>query len=474
MNEKNPKEAHPAALVCICQEESVAEAARKMRDAAVGCLIITDDKGKLSGIVTERDITRRAAAELIDLEKTKVSQIMTADVIYCTADTEFRKTREIMAVNHIRHLPIVEDGKVVRIYSLRDAVQQQLIEGRMAAEQIAMLSACLASTSMKEIMNTVVTEVPKLFEAERCGLYLRQQTSGDNEEFLTSRNNCICSDKAINEMMTSGKIKGSCIGTDCIPKACSDNGVSSPCVTIMLNANKIPDKGYNQNDATKGLLCICGIHAVNQTHQSILYYKTKLVKDILNMHLTNISQYQDAKNASMTDSLTQVGSRKYFEEMLENESGRLDRYDRSFSIAMADIDNFKDVNDKFGHVEGDSVLRKLAECMNSQKRTCDILARYGGDEFVFILPETTSEEAAIMIGRIQKKIRQISMVDRRLITFSCGIAHTIPNQPVISTELIKKADIALYQAKKAGKDCIKIWKDNNPVPKKVDINILYS
>ena len=178
-------------VVSIGQEKSVAEAARLMRSIGVGCLIVTDESGKLAGIITERDIACRAAADLLDLEKTAVGQIMTKDVIYCSLDTEPRKARELMAANHIRHLPIVEDGKAIRMYSLRDVVQQQLIEGRMAAEQVAMLSACLKSTSLIEIINMVVNEVPKLFDAKRCVLYFQQDLSVE-ESVSFSGNNCLC------------------------------------------------------------------------------------------------------------------------------------------------------------------------------------------------------------------------------------------------------------------------------------------
>ena len=136
-------------------------------------------------------------------------------------------------------------------------------------------------------------------------------------------------------------------------------------------------------------------------------------------------------------------------------------------MAIIDVDNLKEVNDRFGHIAGDSALQRLAECMNNQKRKVDILARYGGDEFVFILPHTSSEEAAKMIERIQQKIRQVCIGDNYFMKVSCGIAQTLPGKPIIPTELISKADIALYQAKQAGRDCIRIWNEDTAHKSKV-------
>jgi diguanylate cyclase (GGDEF)-like protein len=472
MNKRKPKEAHPAALVCICQDKSVAEAARKMRDAGVGCLIITDAEGKLSGIVTERDIACRAAAELIDLEKTSVGQIMTADVIYCTADTEPRKAREIMAVNHIRHLPIIEDGKVVRIYSLRDVVQQQLISGRIAAEQVAMLSACLKSASLGEITKLVSEEVPKLFGAGRCTICLERKKSGRMAEIFSSDNGCHYPQRRLDEtFLQEGSAEGCKLCSESLPEPCTKEGAAGPRLMIQINIDKAKSSSQQNPLSIRGALCMCGLENSKKACTPLMYYKAKLVKDILNVHITNIAQYEDARTASLTDSLTQVGSRQYFEEMLETESSRMNRYDRLFSIAMIDVDNFKDVNDKYGHIAGDSALKIIAECMNEHKRTCDILARFGGDEFVFILPETTSQEAVIMVERIRQKIRRTNIGNNYFVTVSSGIADAKPGRPIIATELISKADIALYGAKKAGKDCTKIWKEDSAKPKKEEVKI---
>jgi diguanylate cyclase (GGDEF)-like protein len=205
---------------------------------------------------------------------------------------------------------------------------------------------------------------------------------------------------------------------------------------------------------------MCGLENSKAVNQPLLHYKAKLVKDILNVHLTNVAQYQDAKVALLTDALTKVGSRQYFEDMLDKECARAERYGRPFTVAIVDVDNFKKLNDNFGHVAGDFALKQLAECMKSQKRGSDIVARFGGDEFVIILPETKAQNAITMLERVQRKVRQIKVGENSFVTISCGIAQIMPGQTISGTELIRRADIALYKAKDDGRDCIRIWNEN--------------
>jgi diguanylate cyclase (GGDEF)-like protein len=98
--------------------------------------------------------------------------------------------------------------------------------------------------------------------------------------------------------------------------------------------------------------------------------------------------------------------------------------------------------------------------MKNQKRNSDTVARFGGDEFVVILPETKAQDAITMLERIQKKVRQIKVGENSFATVSCGIAQIMPGQKINGTELIRRADIALYKAKDDGRDCIRIWNEN--------------
>jgi diguanylate cyclase (GGDEF)-like protein len=155
------------------------------------------------------------------------------------------------------------------------------------------------------------------------------------------------------------------------------------------------------------------------------------------------------------DGLTGLINNKYFHEVLETELSRAKRYKSSISLIFADIDHFKQVNDTYGHLAGNHVLKVVSQFFQGQIRTSDIVARYGGGEFGIILPETPIDGAVVAMERIRKKISelQIDYENKKLsITLSFGIVCFNPGQDVSIGELIKSADNALYEAKRSGRN----------------------
>ncbi|MEE8399509.1 MAG: GGDEF domain-containing protein, partial [Desulfobacterales bacterium] len=124
------------------------------------------------------------------------------------------------------------------------------------------------------------------------------------------------------------------------------------------------------------------------------------VTNILAMSLRNAKEYYRLKDMTIKDSLTEILNRKGFEDYLGQEFQKARRYRKSLSLIMIDVDNFKDINDSLGHPAGDYVLSELAGCLKNPLRQSDVLARYGGDEFAIILPETGIKKAEIFIKRI--------------------------------------------------------------------------
>ena len=146
------------------------------------------------------------------------------------------------------------------------------------------------------------------------------------------------------------------------------------------------------------------------------------------------------------------------------------RYKRQLSLVMIDIDDFKNYNDQFGHLIGDMVLKKIAAAFRNATRECDILCRYGGEEFAIILPETSKEEAVIVCERIRKSVETTEMVDEQgtqvgTVRITLGLA-SFPSDADNKDDLIDNADRALYQGKEAGKNCIFLFgsKEKYKVP----------
>jgi diguanylate cyclase (GGDEF)-like protein len=164
--------------------------------------------------------------------------------------------------------------------------------------------------------------------------------------------------------------------------------------------------------------------------------------------------HEEIYRLTTVDGLTQVFNKRYFVETLEREIGRAHRYRRDLSLIMFDIDKFKDINDTFGHLAGDSVLKQLASTIKSRIRREDILSRYGGEEFSIILPEIDTENALNFAEKIRALVQKavFKFEDTRIpVTISIGVAsiNTELREP---QEFVKIADANLYQAKARGRN----------------------
>jgi diguanylate cyclase (GGDEF)-like protein len=178
----------------------------------------------------------------------------------------------------------------------------------------------------------------------------------------------------------------------------------------------------------------------------------------LAVSIHNTILYEKVKDLSMRDSMTGLFNFRYFVETLQMEVERSVRYERPIACIMLDLDGFKVVNDTYGHVVGDNVLKELARSVSISIRSSDIPARYGGDEFIVVLPDADKDRAAIIARRLMnhfssKRIRIPGSEETIGVTLSIGISG-LPRDTVNAEELIKMADAALYQAKKKGKNQI--------------------
>jgi diguanylate cyclase (GGDEF)-like protein len=171
---------------------------------------------------------------------------------------------------------------------------------------------------------------------------------------------------------------------------------------------------------------------------------------------------QELERLAFVDGLTQVANRRYFDDRLNREWGRLRREQTPLSLILCDIDYFKQYNDTYGHQAGDECLRQVATILKTKaKRPADLVARYGGEEFVLILPDTPAIGAIQVAREIQAHMRQIQIPHQGaaihpFVTLSLGIASMIPQYDMTSDQLIDQADQALYKAKSRGRNCIVI------------------
>ncbi len=158
---------------------------------------------------------------------------------------------------------------------------------------------------------------------------------------------------------------------------------------------------------------------------------------------------------AIIDGLTGLYNRRYFDELLAREESRARRYPQKFSLLMIDVDNFKIINDTYGHPQGDNILKKLGEILLRSSRNTDFVSRYGGDEFCIVAPHTNKENASVFAARIMDIIgRDLAVINNEAkasVTASIGVAN-FNDDAQAKEELLTKADNALYQAKRLGKN----------------------
>ncbi|HVU78711.1 MAG TPA: sensor domain-containing diguanylate cyclase [Gaiellaceae bacterium] len=165
--------------------------------------------------------------------------------------------------------------------------------------------------------------------------------------------------------------------------------------------------------------------------------------------LDNARRYQEARALADLDALTGTHNRRFFHETLAREVARAQRYRRQLSLIVFDLDDFKSINDRVGHLAGDAVLAEAAARMLSVVRSADVACRVGGDEFAIVLPESSAGDAELLAGRIARAIGERPISGVAKLELSAGVAELRPGDR--PNELFERADEALYRAKELGK-----------------------
>ena len=177
----------------------------------------------------------------------------------------------------------------------------------------------------------------------------------------------------------------------------------------------------------------------------------------LALAVRNALKFRDVKREAEFDGLTSVYSRQQFDKRIRVELKRHQRYAKSLSLIMLDLDFFKRLNDTYGHVAGDNVLKKVGSLLDETLRETDFPARFGGEEFVVILPETNEEQAWLLAERLRKRISRTSFSheDNTFnVTASLGVASIKPGPLTPGDMLVQQADEALYRAKSSGRNMV--------------------
>lgn len=236
---------------------------------------------------------------------------------------------------------------------------------------------------------------------------------------------------------------------------------------VQLHCSEL-NSGYNvvlplwQNSRLAGALLFELLLPLSKEQTTIL----EMASVHLNMTFKTLDHFQQLEEMAIFDALTGVFNRRKFDMQLHQEVNRIKRMKHgTLSCAFIDLDDFKCINDTYGHQLGDLVLKHVAASIESCIRDYDLCARYGGDEFVILMPsdDPITDSCIEHIGmRILEKVSKLHLLNypEMKVSISIGVA-TQPGETADAESLLKKADIALYQAKEAGKGCLRIHGDEN-------------
>lgn len=182
----------------------------------------------------------------------------------------------------------------------------------------------------------------------------------------------------------------------------------------------------------------------------------------ISIALDNAIMHQKIQELSITDSLTGLYNRRYLNARLEEEWARTIRHNKPLSVILSDIDNFKSINDTFGHDKGDEVLKAVSSIVKANVRKEDLASRYGGEEFVVALVDTSKEDATRFAERIRELVRaQTFKWTEKPVTISIGVVCNSDFKAAVFDELIQAADHAMYKAKTSGKDKVCTYTGNS-------------
>lgn len=195
-----------------------------------------------------------------------------------------------------------------------------------------------------------------------------------------------------------------------------------------------------------------GLHRYDQEDLQL----TQILANQVAVALEHARLYQEARRLAVTDELTGLHNARYLEQRLEEEVARARRYGHRLSLLLMDSDSLKQVNDRYGHQEGNALLKAMAAAIKESVRSTDIPCRYAGDEFVVLMPQTDADDAAVVAERVRTAIESRGLVvdgQRVWVTASAGVA-TFPDHARDAEELVRKADKAMYEAKARGKNLV--------------------
>ncbi|MHC5060022.1 MAG: sensor domain-containing diguanylate cyclase [Planctomycetota bacterium] len=329
-------------------------------------------------------------------------------------------------------------------------------------EVITPLVQQLSCLDMKRIADICINEIPKLLSARLASLYILDETSDilhlekNNHPFLI--NNIV----SLNQNPPSPMVAA--VRTKELMLVDDIDSYQKPAINKTQRA-------FARNYQTKScviapLTClgrVVGVLNLTDKNDSGSFTEEDIIamdlfRQLIGSSIGNINLFEKTQRQAKTDGLTGMLNHRTFYEILEAELRRSQRYGGQISIIMADVDNLKPINDNFGHRAGDMAIKQVSKRMSACIRQIDIAARYGGDEFAVVLPNTSLADAVVVAERMVNMISDSPMIwDQQEIVLSISVGVGQYDANICSDDVTKATDQALYAAKQAGKNTVKVF-----------------
>ncbi len=460
-------------LVKTGGERNIGYALNLMIDNRIRRLIITDEEDQFEGIVTHQDLLKYLEEDFYRLS-IKIKHILKTPehIIGVSRDDTLDRVLEIMVGNRISAVPVLEERNAVGIITEKDILK--LAAGKISID-------CKAEEYMSTPVNTATLDTPVveivevmnlrnirrmvIVDGEGCAINIVtvrdviENLEGDYSKFLERKLN---NAKEILNLLPEMLLEVLDTGNEQV---------------IIWANDKILD-WFGRDILGKPISEFLPLE-----HWDIIYKTLRKLKKIENLKLKKDNRIYELSGffidteglmekgrfqlimrditeevrLSTIDHLTNIYNKRFINGFLLKEIERSRRLNKQFSIVICDMDDFKRINDTYGHLSGDMVIKSFSQIINKSIRTLDVTGRYGGDEFVIILPETSSEDAYGIIDRLRIEIEgtdfRVISKEKVSITASFGIA-TFPQDGMSSDDLIIASDERLYKAKNLGKNSI--------------------
>lgn len=379
---------------------------------------------------------------------------------------EYRFIRKDGAIVWVldRLASIPYDGKRSVLGSLMDIseikkAEAQILEHSKQLETLFDIGIAASRTlEIEDLLDSVLDKVLKAMELDAGGIFLfDQQTNelvlkahrGASQRFVKKVERMRLSEGFAASAALSGK-----------PLIVPDVSLDSRLMHMGIKNEGIQSFAAIPIVAKEQILGVMAVssHSAQQFPQSATRLLTTITNQI-GMAIDNARLYERALQLAFTDTLTGLYNRRYLLEELDREFARASRNESFLSLVILDLDGLKAINDRFGHNEGDVVLSRLGRILKRNTRASDVAARWGGDEFVLLAPDTDSQRASIIGERIRCQVERCRLMIAKQeisISVSVGIA-SYPAHASRLTELIKRADQAMYNAKGLGKNQVCVF-----------------